>query len=321
VSGRCLGWPGRPWLGMVVAAAIGWLCTLPVGGALAATLRVGPGQALTTIAQASRVARDGDTVEVQAGDYRADVAVWTQRRLDIRAVGGRVRLFADGAIAERKAIWVVRGQDIRIEGFDFRGARAASLNGAGIRFETGRLQVVDCVFEDNENGILTASDPNGELVIERSRFHANGAGDGYSHNLYVGRIARLSVRGSSFSDARVGHLLKSRAAVNEIHGNRLQDGDGGSASYELEFPNGGIAHVSGNQLRQGPATQNPIMVSYGAEGYPWPRNELVLDDNTLVDDLPSGGEYLRVAPGDRRVALRGNRLQGASGTRAAALTY
>jgi hypothetical protein len=321
VSGRCLPVPGRRWRGAFLAATIGVLCALPVAGTFAATLRVGPGQPVSTIAQAARVARDGDTVEVQAGDYRADVAVWTQRRLDIRAVGGRVRLFADGAIADRKAIWVVRGQDIRIEGFDFRGARAASLNGAGIRFETGRLQVIDCVFEDNENGILTASDPNGELVIERSRFQANGAGDGYSHNLYVNRIARLSVRGTSFTNARVGHLLKSRAAVNEIHDNRLQDGDGGSASYELEFPNGGIAHVSGNQLRQGPATQNPIMVSYGAEGYPWPRNELVMQDNTLVDDLPSGGEYLRVAPGERRVELRGNRLEGASSTRAKRLGY
>lgn len=309
---------GRRRAAAALVVACGVLCA---GGAGAATLVVGPGQAFTTIAQAARAARDGDTVQVQAGEYRADVAVWTQRRLDIRATGGRVRLVADGAIAERKAIWVVRGSDIRIQGFEFHGARAEARNGAGIRFETGRLQVVDCVFEDNENGILTTNDPTVELVIERSRFHGNGAGDGYSHNLYVGRIARLSVRDSTFTDARVGHLLKSRAAVNEIHGNRLVDSDAGSASYELEFPNGGVAHVRGNYVRQGPGTQNPIMVSYGAEGYPWPRNELVMEGNTLVDDRPSGGEYLRVAPGERRVELRGNRLEGASRTRAQSLGH
>ena len=303
--------------------ALAWLAAsaLPARAQPSVTIEVGPRRLHTTIAQAARAARDGDTIEVQAGDYRADVAVWTQRQLVLRAIGGRVRLIADGANAEGKATWVMRGGGIRIEGFDFSGARVAARNGAGIRFETGRLQVVDCSFEDNENGILTANDARSELVIERSVFQRNGAGDGYSHNLYVGRIASLSVRDSSFADVRVGHLLKSRAALNEIHGNRLIDGDAGSASYELEFPDGGVAHVSGNTIRQGPRTQNAIMVSYGAEGYVWPRNELVMTDNTLIDDRPSGGVYLRVAPGERQVTLQGNLLQGTSATRAQVLSY
>lgn len=289
-------------------------------GARAAVLQVGPGRAHARIADAARAARDGDTVEVQAGTYAGDVAVWRQRDLVLRAVGGRVRLVADGASAERKAIWVVRGGDIRIEGFDFSGARVPDRNGAGIRFESGRLTVVDCSFVDNENGILTANDARSELVIERSRFERNGAGDGYSHNLYAGRIASLTVTDSQFRDARVGHLLKSRAARHEIHRNELVDGDAGTASYELEFPNGGVARVTGNRIRQGPRTRNATMVSFGAEGYAWPANELVMHDNELVDDRPSGGRYLYVAPGARQVDLRGNRLGGASRTRAAALT-
>lgn len=282
---------------------------------------VGPGRRFTTIAQAARAARDGDTVEVQAGDYRADVAVWSQRQLTLRAVGGRVRLLADGASAEGKGIWVVRGGDVRIEGFDFEGARAAARNGAGIRFEKGRLTVVDCRFTDNENGILTANDGIAELVVERSLFQRNGAGDGQSHNLYVGRIAALTVTDSAFHDARGGHLLKSRAGRNEIHRNQLTDSDAGQSSYELEFPSGGIARVSHNRLRQGPGTTNSTMVSYGAEGYGWPDNELVMHDNLLIDDRPSGGIYLRVAPGERRVELRDNRVEGTSRTRAKALTF
>ncbi|KQP21721.1 hypothetical protein ASF43_25810 [Pseudorhodoferax sp. Leaf267] len=296
-------------------------CALQAGMAAAATLQVGPGRAYTSIAQAARAARDGDTVEVQAGDYRRDVAVWTQRVLTLRAVGGRARLIADGANAEGKAIWVVRGGDIRIEGFEFRGARVPDRNGAGIRFEAGRLQVVDCSFVDNENGILTSSDPQAELTIARSLFQANGAGDGQSHNLYVGGIGRLSLTDSQSRDARVGHLLKSRAGINEIHRNQLVDGNPGSASYELELPSGGVANVTENVIRQAPNTQNSTMVSYGAEGYRWPRNALVMHNNTLVDDRPSNGIYLRVAPGQRTVELRGNVLQGASRTRASVLTY
>ncbi len=283
--------------------------------------QVGPRRFFTTIAQAARAARDGDTVEIDAGDYRADVAVWTQRQLELRAVGGRVRLIADGADAEGKAIWVVRGGDVRIEGFDFSGARVSSRNGAGIRFETGRLQVVDCSFVDNENGLMTANNPQAELLIERCLFQGNGTSNGQGHNLYVGRIASLSVTDSQSRDARVGHLLKSRAALNEIHRNQLVDGDAGTASYELEFPNGGVARVSHNTIRQGPATQNSTMVSYGAEGYFWPRNELVMHDNTLVDDRPAHGIYLRVVPGERKVDLRDNVLQGTSRTRAKVLAY
>ncbi|MFT3718980.1 hypothetical protein [Pseudorhodoferax sp.] len=289
--------------------------------AAAAVLEVGPGRAYTSIGAAARAAKDGDTVQVRAGEYRADVAVWTQRRLDIRAVGGRARLVANGAYAEGKGIWVVRGGDIRVQGFDFVGARVPDRNGAGIRFERGQLTVVDCLFEDNENGILTGADPLAELAIERSVFRSNGAGDGYSHNLYVGRIARLTVKNSEFRDARVGHLLKSRAAATDIRDSQFVDSDAGQTSYQLEFPNGGVVTVSGSRVRQGPATSNSTMVSYGAEGYNWPTNELVMRNNTLVDDRPSNGVYLRVRAGDRKVVLEGNRLEGTSRTRAKVLTY
>src|SRR5690606_39210976 len=80
-----------------------------------AILRVGPSGPLRTIAEAARLARDGDTVEVQAGEYRGDVAVWTQKHLTIRSVGGRAVLIADGRSAEGKGIWVVRGADVTVE--------------------------------------------------------------------------------------------------------------------------------------------------------------------------------------------------------------
>src|SRR4051812_885037 len=53
------------------------------------TLRVGPGRALTTPSAAAAVARNGDTVLIDAGTYAGDVATWTQDDLTLRAVGGR----------------------------------------------------------------------------------------------------------------------------------------------------------------------------------------------------------------------------------------
>ncbi|MDD5297601.1 MAG: hypothetical protein PHU46_11875 [Rhodocyclaceae bacterium] len=249
-------------------------------------------------------------MEIEAGDYWRDVAVWKQNKLTLRGVHGRVRMIAAGASAEGKAIWVLRGGDFLVENIEFSGVRVADKNGAGIRFEQGRLVVKNCVFEDSENGILTANDKNAELDIEGSEFGRNGAGDGRSHNLYVGAIRKLTVTGSYFHHARIGHLLKSRARENHIFYNRLTDELGGTASYELEFPNGGMAYVVGNIIQQGSQTDNPHVISFGVEGYTWPRNELYLVHNTLVDDRPANGVFLRVSPGSQLVMAVNNLLIG-----------
>ena len=273
-------------------------------------IQVGAKRVVVSLAQAATQAKDGDTLEVDAGDYVADVAVWQQARLTIRAVGGRARLLAMGAAAEGKGIWVVRGGNITVEGFDFVGAKVGDKNGAGIRFEKGQLLVKNCVFLDNENGILTGGDKTAELTIENSEFGNNGYGDGLSHNLYVGSIAKLTVTGSYFHHAKVGHLLKSRAVENHIFYNRLTDETGGRASYELEFPNGGLAYVVGNIIQQGSQTENHTIISFGAEGYAGLRNELYLVGNIIADDLPKGGKFLVVKPGERTVRAVNNLLVG-----------
>lgn len=275
-----------------------------------AVIKVGAHQTMKSISVAAAAAKDGDIIEVDAGDYLGDIAVWTQNRLTLRAVGGRARLVAEGAAAEGKAIWVVRGGAISVEGFDFVGARVKDRNGAGIRLEKGQLKVSDCRFTDNENGILTGGDAETTLDIVNSEFGNNGAGDGQSHNLYVGAIARLTVTGSYFHHARVGHLLKSRAAVNDIRYNRLTDEIAGRASYELEFPNGGVAYVVGNVIQQSSTTENPHLISFGAENYRWPKNEIHLINNTLVDLRPHGGVFLRVKPGAVSIQAVNNLLVG-----------
>ena len=275
-----------------------------------ATLRVGPQRAIKTISAAAKIAMAGTTVEVDAGVYLADVAVWQQDDVTVRAVGGRVRLIAQGAAAEGKGIWVVRAKGMKVEGFDFEGAVVASRNGAGIRLERGSLLVRDCTFMRNEMGLLTNNDPGTVLEIQDSEFAYNQRHDGHNHNLYVGQIARLSVTGSYFHHARTGHLIKSRAALNHIVNNRLTDEEGGTASYELEFPNGGMAYVVGNLIAQSAQTENPQLISFGAEGYKWPRNEIHLENNTLVNPLPQGGVFLRVAPGADAIRAVNNRVVG-----------
>lgn len=265
----------------------------------AATLRVGPGEAITRIADAARLAKDGDIVEIMPGQYRGDVAAWEQKQLTIRGIGQRPELIAAGKSAEGKAIWVIRNGSFRIENIEFRGTRVFDSNGAGIRLERGKLTVSNCVFIDNQTGILTSNYEDVELSIENSTFaKPPRRDDALQHLLYVGRIARLSISGSYFHTAFRGHLIKSRARYNDIRYNLIYDGPEGEASYEIDLPNGGIAYVVGNIIGQSAKTQNPVVISYGAEGDTWPENELTLSHNTLLSDRLWGAWFLR-APQDK----------------------
>ncbi|MES2839804.1 MAG: hypothetical protein V4794_05970 [Pseudomonadota bacterium] len=277
--------------------------------------RVGPGEEVRRIADAAQRAQDGDVVEIMAGDYRGDVAVWKQKRLTIRGVGGAARLFADGRGAESKAIWVIRHGDFDISNIDFIGTRVNDGNGAGIRFEGGNLLLRHCLFWDNQTGLLTSGSlpgTNSTLRIVSSEFAYSEVKGRWAHNLYVGYIGKLTVESSYFHHASVGHLLKSRARVNEIRYNRFSDESGGRASYELNFPSGGDVRLVGNIVQQQRRTENGKMVSYGEEGYEWPNNTLKMVGNTFVNDHPHGGSFVYVAPGADGV-LSSNNLRAGNG--------
>ncbi len=286
--------PAPDYLGEIRRAPDGGLKVVPEAVAALrssepATMIVGPGERVATITEAARLARDGEVIEIRAGDYRGQPAVWTQDNLLIRGAEGRPVMLADGRSAEGKAIWVVRGGRVRIENIEFRGARVPGRNGAGIRFEKGSLTIRACAFFDNEMGLLTGNSPDLDLAVIDSEFADAPRQPGDLHHLlYVGGIARFALRGSRFHNGYLGHLVKSRARENFIFYNMLVDGAGGKASYELEFPNGGVAYVVGNAIGQSADSDNPAIVSYGAEGRRWPDNALYMAHNTLINDRYSG---------------------------------
>lgn len=284
--------------GLLLGAACGLGAGRRVGAAAAArTWRVAPGESL---AAALRQARDGDTLELLPGVHRAQAGVIEQSRLVLRGLGGAL-LQADGAHAEGKALLVVRGGDVHVEGLTFRGVRVRDGNGAGIRFERGRLVLRDCGFFDNQMGLLAGNDGRAELDIEGCRFGdapVVPADAGFTHLLYAGRIARLRLARCRFHGGRHGHLVKSRAAVHEVLGNRLGEAGagGGAASYELEFPNGGRALVQGNVLVQGADSPNRVLLAYGAEGEGGPprAHRLQLLGNSFVNLGGTPGTAVRL---------------------------
>ncbi len=248
--------------------------------AQAAVFHVGPGMPYEKPSEVALIAEDGDTIEIEASTYMGDVAVWTQNDLVIRGIGGRPHLRAAGKSAENKAIWVIKGNNTTVENIEFSGGRVADENGAGIRLEGTHLTVRSCYFHDNENGILTGEDAESEVLVEYSEFSNNGFGDGYSHNMYIGRIARFTLRFSYSHHAKVGHQVKSRAEVNHILFNRLMDGVSGNSSYIIDLPDPGAAFIVGNEIQQGPAAENWAMLNVS--------QRLNLVNNTLVNDRGAG---------------------------------
>jgi hypothetical protein len=285
--------PGVKWLASIALVCV--MCALAATPVWADSIVVGPEGVPSSLREAVQLAKDGDTIEVLPGDYRGQTAVLQQKRLTLRGLGKRPVFHADGKVAEGKAILVVRGGDVLIENIEFRGARAPDANGAGIHLEKGRLTIKRGSFADNEIGVLTGNDETSELIIQDSLFSdAPRVVGGLAHLLSAGRIGSLSVSGSRFHRGFEGHLIKSRARENRIIANLIVDGPGGGASYEVDLPDGGRAWLVGNVIGQSVATQNRVMVSYGAESRPWPDNVLYMAHNTLITDGWLPAWFLRV---------------------------
>ncbi|MGI4847971.1 MAG: carbohydrate-binding domain-containing protein, partial [Janthinobacterium lividum] len=105
--------------------------------------------------------------------------------------------------------------------------------------------------------------------------------------IYIGDIESFSLTNSYIHDAVVGHEVKSRAENNTITGNVIADNNG-TASYEIDLPNGGNANIANNVVQQGPNSQNPNIITYGEEGNLHSGTTLSVTGNTIINDEGRG---------------------------------
>jgi hypothetical protein len=275
---------------------------------------VGPTQVYQKPSEVSNLVSDGDTVNIDPGLYSGDVCNWYANRLLLRGIGTLgvyAHLKADGNYAEGKAIWVIKGTDVVVEGIEFSDCKVPDFNGAGIRAEGKKLTVRHCYFHDNEMGILTNNDPESEFLLEYNEFGWNGYGDGYSHNVYVGKVNLLIFRYNYSHHSKIGHLLKSRANTNLIYYNRLSDEAGGETSREIDLPNGGKSIILGNIIQQSSDGKNGNIVGYGLEGMTNPGpNELYVINNTFVNERAAGSFIQIPSSGLGLVRIQNNIFAG-----------
>jgi hypothetical protein len=269
-------------------------------------LTVGPGKQYATLAAAIAASNNGDVIQVQAGTYTNDFAT-INTKITIEGVGGMVNLVATVPPPNGKAI-LVTNTDVTLDNIAFSGAKVADGNGAGIRYQAGNLTINDCYFHNNQDGLLAADNPAGSITINNSEFAFNGTGDGFTHNLYVGKVGTLTINGSYFHDADVGHEIKSRALNTIIENSRISDGPTGTASYSIDLPDGGNVIIKNNIIEQGPKSQNPAIIHVGGPAYP--GTNIQITNNTIINDLHSSSAVAVLNQLTIPVTLTGNDVYG-----------
>ncbi len=193
--------------------------------ACARTLVVGPalgqqGAAFTRPSEAAAAARAGDRIRILAGTYY-DCAVWSADFLVIEGTGPDTRL--TDTTCQGKAIMVIDGRGVAVRDLTLARARVPDGNGAGIRAEGPDLVIQRVRFENNQDGLLAADQPDGVLRIEDSVFSGNGAAAGPHPTaaLVVGSWARLIVHGTTFEGGTGQAAILSNAALTRIEASRI----------------------------------------------------------------------------------------------------
>jgi hypothetical protein len=279
----------------------------------AAKWQVGATRTYKVPSAVAGLVNNGDTVEVDAGTYTSDKCYWSKNNLTLKGVGGFAHLNANNTAYGRKAIWVIGGNNCTVENIEFSNCHdvaGVDQNWAGIRLEGSGLLVKNCYFHDNDDGILGGS--SGDVIIEFSEFSNNGFGDGYSHGIYINHTNSLTIRYCYFHHAIVGHEIKSRAHKNYILYNRIMNELSGTASREIDLPNGGLAIILGNLIQQGPNTENPEMVGYGREGLSnTAPHQLYVINNTFVNQRGANGVFVGFPASTELLKLYNNIFTGA----------
>ena len=254
----------------------------------------GSGQKFARLQDAVNAIGEGTgTILVAPGTWR-DCAVQGAGNVTYKAVEPGTAIF-DRRACEDKAALVLRGRSASVDGLIFQNMKVPDANGAGIRLEKGDLTVRNTTFRESEQGILTAADPNGSILIERSTFSRLGRCDrglSCAHSIYIGDYGALTIRKSRFEKGNGGHYVKSHAARIEVTDSTFDDVQGSTTNYMIDLPVGASGLIARNLFVQGENKENhSAFITVAPEGRKRDSSGLKIVDNDA-----------RIAPGINRTS-------------------
>ncbi len=255
-------------------------------------------------------AKRGETISIGPGRY--DLADLKISR-DLKLIGQGEVVFFSSRPVEKGVLNPLPGASLHAENIIFSGAASPDENGAGIRHDGDNLTVVNCIFQDNENGILATGAEDGRIRIRGATFLHNGFGDGYSHGIYVVRAAVLDISDTRFIGTKIGHHVKSLAARTRLTNSVLDDA-AGRTSYAVDVSKGGDVLIAENTIIQAADADNSTMINYdlsrGGEAV-----SLAIINNRIIN-RHRNGRFLRNATGLAPV-ISGNEIANEDGGRLA----
>lgn len=269
-------------------------------GAGANVLSVGPNKAFAKVSDALHVAGDGDVIEADSGVYEDDFAI-IDRSVKIVGKNGRAHFYAKSDSFKGKANFITYKADVTFENVEFSGNKVGDRNGAGIRFEGGKLTVRNSYFHNNQVGILGGNWPDGVVTIENTEFGNNGHFlGGNPHTLNLGIIKELNVRKSYFHDSHNGHNIRSMADTLNVTDSFFADGSA-NTSFNIEVARALNSNITGNTFVQGELGENTHMVLNTA------TVSSVISNNFFVNASSKGVSAVNSAS-NTSISLNGNRL-------------
>jgi len=247
------------------------------------------GRGFNRLQDAVNAIGDGEgTIRIAPG-YHRDCAVQTAGRIAFVAAEAGRAIF-DGVTCEGKAALVLRGAGARVDGLVFQNMRVPDGNGAGIRLETSNLDIVNAMFRNSEQGILTADDAQATLTIDRSTFSRLGRCDrglSCAHSVYTGIYGKVVVTRTRFEKGSGGHYLKTRAIAVDINDNSFDDTQGTGTNYMVDLPSGSVGRIANNLFVQGRDKENySALIAVAAEERKNPSRGLSIVGNRA--SLPAG---------------------------------
>ena len=271
------------------------------------TLKVGPSETYKSPSEAAAVAKNGDQIEIEPGEY-FDCAVWRADNLVIEGTGPSV-IITDKT-CDAMGLFIIWGNNTTVRNLTLTRSRVPDMNGAGIRLVKGSLTVDRVRFINNQSGILGGV-PGTTVTIRNSDFDRNGiCAAACAHGIYIEHVDLLRVENSRFSNTRQAHSIKSRAGHTEVTGCTITDGPDGTSSYLIEAPNGGALIVRDNTLEKGPKSENHnAAIAIGHEGVTQPTPEITITNNNFRNDGDYQSALLWNVTATPAI-LKGNKLSG-----------
>lgn len=195
---------------------------------------------------------------------------------------------------ENKAVLVPTVAGVTIEKLTIQGAAVpASLgnNAAGVRDGAAGIgfTLTDVEITGCQDGILTFAS---NITVNGSNIHGNGAGDGYTHEMYVGGspTTKFVLGTSTVSTGPLStHAVKSRAGTTTITGGVLTGGaaDGGAVSGSVvDIPDGGLVSITGTTIALRANAANTLFFGYSMESA---LNQATGATVTMTDVIFDGG--------------------------------